>query len=163
MRMRVPTLAPLSGLRIQCCLKLQRRLQMWLRSGIAVAVAGSCSSDSIPSLGTSACHICAPYPPKNKTKNQKTKQGYHVPGFRRVNETWKKLLPVFTTSQFHLWGGKNKICLIELWWEFRRKHYLQISLKNCASVNSLSWLFVLYTFYTEGVLALWQRTQTWQC
>ena len=37
---------------------------MQLGSGVAVAlvvgVAGSCSSDSIPSLGTSICHGCGP-------------------------------------------------------------------------------------------------------
>ena len=47
-------LASLSGLRIRHCHKLWHRLQMWLRSGIAVAVvqAGSCSSDLTPSPGT---------------------------------------------------------------------------------------------------------------
>ena len=38
-RMRVPFLASLSGLRIQYCYKLQHRLQMQLGSGIAVAAA----------------------------------------------------------------------------------------------------------------------------
>ena len=38
MRLQVPSLALLSGLRIQHCRDLQWRLQMWLRSGIAVAV-----------------------------------------------------------------------------------------------------------------------------
>ena len=35
---------------------------MWLGSGVAVAVAvaGSYSSDSTPSLGTSICHGCGP-------------------------------------------------------------------------------------------------------
>ena len=35
---------------------------MWLASGIAVtvAVAGSCSFDSTPSLGTSICAGCSP-------------------------------------------------------------------------------------------------------
>ena len=36
--MRMRSLASLSGLRIQHCLELQCRLQMWFRSGIAVAV-----------------------------------------------------------------------------------------------------------------------------
>ena len=54
MRMQVGYLASLSGLRIWHCCELQRRSQMWLRSGVAVAVAqaGSCSSDMTPSLGT---------------------------------------------------------------------------------------------------------------
>ena len=39
------------------CCKLRRSLQMWLGSGVAVAVAlaGSCSSSLTPSLGTSIC------------------------------------------------------------------------------------------------------------
>ena len=43
MRMWVQSLALLSGLRIWRC------YEMWLRSGVPVAVAGSCSSDSTPS------------------------------------------------------------------------------------------------------------------
>ena len=52
---------------------------MWLGSCIAVAMAvamaGSYSSDSIPSLGTSICHRCGPKKAKTnkQTKNQ-TKQ-----------------------------------------------------------------------------------------
>ena len=47
--------ASLSGLRIWCCCKLLRGLQMWLGSGDAVVVvqAGSCSSHLTPSLGAS--------------------------------------------------------------------------------------------------------------
>ena len=64
MRMQVPSLASLSGLRIQHCHELWWRSQTWLRALVAVAVAlalamavaGSCSSDSTPSLGTSICH-----------------------------------------------------------------------------------------------------------
>ena len=44
-------LAQLSGLRIWGWCELQCRSQMCLRSGIVVAVASSCSSDSTPSLG----------------------------------------------------------------------------------------------------------------
>ena len=46
------------GSRIWRGYKLWYRWQMQLRSGIAVAVAVSCSSDSTPSLGTSICHRC---------------------------------------------------------------------------------------------------------
>ena len=35
-------------------------LQMQLGSGVAVAVAGSCSSDLLPSLATSICQECGP-------------------------------------------------------------------------------------------------------
>ena len=52
-------MASLSGSGIWYCHEL---LQMQLRSHIAVAVAqaGSCSSNSTPSLGTSLCHRCSP-------------------------------------------------------------------------------------------------------
>ena len=58
--MWVPSLASLSGLRIWHCPTHQCRLQVWLGSHVAVAVAsaGSCSSDSTPNLGTSICHTC---------------------------------------------------------------------------------------------------------
>ena len=67
MRMQVQSLASLSGLRIWCCCELWCRSQMWLRSGVAVAVvkAGSCSSNSTPSPGTS---ICQRYSPKKTNK-----------------------------------------------------------------------------------------------
>ena len=39
MRMRVRSLPLLRELRIRHCHKLQRRLQMWLRSGVAMAAA----------------------------------------------------------------------------------------------------------------------------
>ena len=64
-------LALLSGLRIRRCHELWCRSQIWLRSGVAVAVvqAGSCSSNSTPSLGTSICCRCGP----KKTKNKQNK------------------------------------------------------------------------------------------
>ena len=70
MRMQVLSLASLSGLRIQHYLELWRRSQMRLGSGVAVAVvlAGSCSSDSTASLGTSICQGEG-----LKKKNPKTK------------------------------------------------------------------------------------------
>ena len=73
MRMRVQSLASLSGLGIWCCHELWFSSQMRLGSCIAVAVAqaGSCSSNSTPSLGTSICHQCSP---KTKTKKKKKKK-----------------------------------------------------------------------------------------
>ena len=57
MTLRVQSLASLSGLRIRHCHELWGRLQTWLGSGIAVALAqaGGYSSDGTPSLGTSIC------------------------------------------------------------------------------------------------------------
>ena len=62
----IPGLTP-SGLRIGHCHKLGHRLQTQLGSSIAVAVvlAGSCSSNSTPSLGTSICPGCSPEKKKN--------------------------------------------------------------------------------------------------
>ena len=47
LRMWVPSLASLSGLRIRRCCNLRRRFQIWLRSCVAVTVAqaSSCSFD----------------------------------------------------------------------------------------------------------------------
>ena len=60
MRMQVPSLASLSELRIWHCCELQHRLQMQLRSSVTMALAraGSYSSNSTPSLGISICHRC---------------------------------------------------------------------------------------------------------
>ena len=66
--MQVPSPAPLSGLRIRHCPGLWCRLQTGLGSRVAVAVlwAGSYSTASTPSLGTSICHRYGPK--KTKTK-----------------------------------------------------------------------------------------------
>ena len=71
MRMWVRSLASLSWLRIQHCHELWCRLQMWLRSGVAVAVALACSysSDLIPILGTSISHGCGPKKKRGKLGN----------------------------------------------------------------------------------------------
>ena len=62
----IPGLA--QRVRIWHCGELWCRSQTWLRSRVAVAVvwAGSCSSDSIPSLGTSTC--CRRGPQKTTIK-----------------------------------------------------------------------------------------------
>jgi len=72
MRTQVRSLASLSGLRIQCCRELWCRSQMWLGSGIAVAVAqdSDYSSNSTPSLGILICHRCGP---KKTTTTKKTR------------------------------------------------------------------------------------------
>ena len=62
------SLASLSGLKILSGCELWYRLQTRLKFGVAVAVAqaGSCSSDSTPSLGTSTCYTCCPKKKKIK-------------------------------------------------------------------------------------------------
>ena len=57
MRTRVRSLA-FSRLRIWCCRELWCKSQIWLGSNVAVA--GSYSSNLIPSLGTSECHAGDP-------------------------------------------------------------------------------------------------------
>ena len=56
----------------QHCHELWFRSQMWLGSGVAVAMAwaGSCSSDLTPGLGTSICcrYSNPPIPPRKKAK-----------------------------------------------------------------------------------------------
>ena len=76
MRLRLQSLALLSELRMQRCRELWCRSQMWLGSGVAVAVAkaGSCSSDLTPSLGTSKCHWWGPKKKKKKKKERKKKR-----------------------------------------------------------------------------------------
>ena len=53
-------------LRVCRCRELWCRSQMRLRSGVAVAVASSYSSESTPSLGTSICCWCSPKETKDK-------------------------------------------------------------------------------------------------
>ena len=62
MRMRVQSLVSLSGLGIRHCRELWCGPQVGLGSCTAVAMAwaGSCSSDSTLSLGTSMCRGCGP-------------------------------------------------------------------------------------------------------
>ena len=48
-------------------------MQTWLGSGVAVALAGSYSSDSTPSLETSICHGCGLKKQKKKKKKKKEK------------------------------------------------------------------------------------------
>ena len=62
MRLRVRSLASLSGLRIQHFYELWCRSQTWLgsRTTVAVVQAGSWSSHSTPPLGTSICHGVRP-------------------------------------------------------------------------------------------------------
>ena len=79
MRLLVRSLASLSGLRIPCCRERWCRSKIWLRCGIAVAVAqaSSYSSDQTPSLENPICCRYGPKKPKKKKKknpkNEKTK------------------------------------------------------------------------------------------
>ena len=78
MRLQVRSLASLSGLRMQHCGELWCRSQTWLGSGVAVAVAqaGSYSSDLTPHLGTSIC--CGSSPKKHTPPKKKSPELSHV-------------------------------------------------------------------------------------
>ena len=75
MRTWVQSLALFSGLRIRHCHEPCCRLQMWLRSHMAVAVAlnvaSSYSSSSNPGLETSIYCGCSPKKTKNKNNKKK--------------------------------------------------------------------------------------------
>ena len=78
MRLPVHSLASLSGLRIRSCRELWCRSQMWLRSHVALAVAwaGSYSSDSTPSLRTSICRRYGRKSKKKKNPKNKNKNNF---------------------------------------------------------------------------------------
>ena len=71
MRLRVCSLASLTGLRIRHCHEPRCMLKMWFGTGVAVAQASGYCSDSTPSLGTSICCRCSPRKDKKKKKEQK--------------------------------------------------------------------------------------------
>ena len=76
MRKQYQYLASYSGLKIWYCRELWYRLQMCLRSRIAVAVvqAGYYSSNSTSSLEISICLACGPKKTKKKKKKNLTKR-----------------------------------------------------------------------------------------
>ena len=82
-RTRVRSLVLLSGLRIWHWCELWCRLQTRLTSGVAVAGASRCCSDSTPSLGTPICHGCGP---KKQNKNKQKKLVFKTPCNRTPQE-----------------------------------------------------------------------------
>ena len=68
------------GLGIWCCREQWCRWKMQFRSCVAVAVAwaGSCSSDLTSSLGTSICHGCGPKKQNKQTNKQNTWEGSRI-------------------------------------------------------------------------------------
>ena len=109
MRMQVRTLASLSGLRIQRCCEVWCRLQTWLGSPVAVAQVGSCSSDSVPSLGTSICCRCG-HKRQNKQRknnNQKSPQKAQNP---KQKKTW--LFDFF----FFFFGCSCMVGVLHIFW-----------------------------------------------
>ena len=101
-RIRVRSLASISGLRIQRCQKRWPRSQMWLRSvAAAVALAGSCSSNCSPSLGTFICYRCG-----SKKKKEKYVRGELILVFLEIEVTTDIffsflicILPIFSSRR----------------------------------------------------------------
>ena len=73
MRLQVPSLVSLSGLRIQHCRELWCRTQMQFGSYVAVAVAKASgySSNKTPSLGTSMCRGSGPQKTRQERRAQR--------------------------------------------------------------------------------------------
>ena len=110
MRMRVQSLASLSGLRIRHCHELWCRPQTWLGSHVAVAVAQavSYSSNWTPILGTSICRGCGP----NKSKDKK----------KKIHGRSKHICKTSADSQIQridLWLPRGKKGRGGKGWEFR--------------------------------------------
>ena len=101
MRLRVGSLASLSGLRIRRHRELWCRSQTRLGSGVAVAVvsAVSCSSGSAPSLGTS---LCCRWDPK-KSKKKETFLVNPLPGWFALSGrvSWDEYRVKFLASKGH--------------------------------------------------------------
>ena len=99
MRTRVRSPAPLRGLRIWRCRELCCRSQTGLGPHVAVAGvwAGSCSSDSVPVLGTSLCRGYGP----NKQKKQEKKCTIDTSGPWRMHFT-RICVPVPAGTMTHL-------------------------------------------------------------
>ena len=103
MRTWVRSLASFSGLRIQRGHELWCRSLTQLRSHIAVAVAGSYSSNWTSSLGTSICCGCGPK--KDKNKNKKTTD---------IQNTQKTNISLSVALERHLYLpklGDGKLCI----------------------------------------------------
>ena len=94
MRMQVRSLTLIRGLRIRRCGKLWCTSLMQLRFGVAAAVvqAGSCSSDSTPSLRTSICCGCSPK--KWKEKKRKREKGNDYKSSNRTHNIMTVLLTI---------------------------------------------------------------------
>ena len=67
-------LASFSGLSIQH--SLQMGLGFCIIVAVAVAMAGSCSSDLAPSLGTSTCFTCGPKKTGGQKKRSRNSKGF---------------------------------------------------------------------------------------
>ena len=100
----IPGLA-LSGSGIGHCYALWCRLQTQLGSSAAAAVAGSCSSDSTPSLGSSICCRCSHKKQKRKRKKKKKKKKERKKERERERE---RKMPVILLALFNPHNSHSK-------------------------------------------------------
>ena len=131
----VQPLASFSGLRIQRCHKLWRRLQLQLGSGIAVAVVWTCSSNSTPSSGTSVYHSCGLKKKKNiffKTHYLLSHQSLFIP-FSLYHK------PLFTF--WYLCMSFNPVIV---------KSLLNVMIETCVLGNALDLMSKDVSWHTAG-------------
>ena len=116
MRLQVQSLALPSGLKIRCCQGLQCRSQTWLGSGVAVALAqaGSNSSNQTPSLGTSICRGRGP----QRTKDKKNKIKYPI-----IDKQTYRLFPNF--RYYQLWSKYPYVLAVLIQSSPQEKSFLQ--------------------------------------
>ena len=100
----VQSLALLTGLRNQCCCELWCSSQTWLRSWavLSLAVAGSCSSDSTSSLGTTICHRRRPKKQESKRSRKRERKNDGRKAGRQAIHEFNTFLSTHIFSQFFL-------------------------------------------------------------
>ena len=139
MRMLIWSLAPLSGWRIWYCHELWCRSQIQLGFCVAVAMvwAGSYSSNSTPSLGTSICHGCSP---KNTKKKKKKRH-------KKDQKTYENIL--------NSTGKSNTVILLYTYQE-------SYSEKTVDSKNWHEWGVLLVGKYYSATMGntVWQHVRT---
>ena len=101
MRMQVQFLASISGVGTWRCHELWSRSQMWLgfRVAIAVVQASNCSSDWIPSLGTSICHGYCSKKQKKKKKSLEGTKSRTQEAEERIREVEDRLVEIRDVEQ----------------------------------------------------------------
>ena len=119
MGLQVRSLDFLGGLRIQHCCELWCGSQTWLRSSVAVAMAGSCSSSWTSSLETSICRRCGPKKTKDKRPKKKISIFMYRAGKRKIFYEKRKRILLLVNSYHPLVdpGFKDMGAYVCLWRE----------------------------------------------
>ena len=150
--MWVWSLALFSGLRIWHCCELQCRLQMWLRSSIAVAVVytGSCSSNWTPSLRTFICYRCSP---KKKKRWQSLLVGEGVDWRGYTKET----VGVETVFLWHWWWIHVCICQNHRTVHCRECVHIKIKSTRALEGSSFGMKTDKWVYYKYMTLTHWKQ------